>query len=116
MHDNASADQHEVELRSIVEENARKERWCVRALVVLLIFEAVVFWKYAGDKPWYETLAFILCDLGVAAAVGGEVIFEARRSTAQSELQRISDERVAASIAQAAEAEKRAAEANQKAE
>ena len=116
MPDNASAAHHEVELRRVVEENARRETWCVRALVLVLILEAVVFWRYAGDKPWYETLAFILADLGVALTVGGEVIFEARRSSVQSSLNRISEEKVAASLARAAEADARAAEAKLKAE
>jgi hypothetical protein len=110
MPDSINVDSHETELRRAVENCARLETWCVRVVVVALIFEAVVLWWYVDPKKWHETAWLILCDVVLALAIGGEIIFEVRRSKHQSELQNISDQKVAASLERAAEANARAAE------
>ncbi|HEV3457308.1 MAG TPA: hypothetical protein VHG32_12175 [Thermoanaerobaculia bacterium] len=114
---------NEAELEREVEVSSRRVDFCTRAVVLALIFEAVVLWEYSGNKTLRETALFIACDLLLAVAIYGEITFGKAHSTAQSKLKRLSDQRVAASTERAAEANRkakesgeRAAEANQKAE
>jgi hypothetical protein len=106
----------EAALKREVEENSRRENFCERTVIVALIFEAVVLFQYSGDKPPLETALLITCNLLLAVAIAGEIGFGGKRSIAQAELQRLSDERVASSLAEAEQAKARAAEANQRAE
>src|ERR1700730_1718589 len=96
----------EVELRRAVETNSCLETWCARAVVAALVFEAIVLWWYADPKKWHETAALILCDVLLAVAIAGEIVFGRRVNNAQSDLQTISGQKVAASLAQAEEAKK----------
>ena len=101
----------EAELRREVRTTARRVDSCARAVVVALIFEALVLWEYAGNKPLRETVLFIACDLLLAIAIYGEITFGNKLSAAQAGLQRLSDQKVAESNERAAEATRKAEEA-----
>jgi hypothetical protein len=102
----------EVELRRAVEINSCLETWCARAVVAALVFEAIVLWWYADPKKWHETAALILSDVLLAVAIAWEIVFGRRANNALSDLQTISDQKVAESNERAAEANRKAEEAN----
>lgn len=79
------------------------------AIVAGLVFEVIVLLWFSKDRSWLETGALIIANLIIAAGVGLEIHFGHRVGAASMDLQRISDEKIA-------EAEARAAEANQKAQ
>jgi hypothetical protein len=73
-----------------------------------LLFEVIILLAYSAEKPWHETALLIISALVIAVGVWGEDHFAHEADAANVELQRLSDERVAAAEARAAEATARA--------
>jgi hypothetical protein len=86
----------EQELKTDFEVSAGRENLSAWAVVLALLFEAVLLWRYSSSKSPAETALFILADLVIAGGVYGEIRFGRRASAAGAELQHISDAKVAA--------------------
>src|SRR6266404_4597147 len=100
------------ELRSAFERWARREDWSAWLIVGALVVEAFVVWEFADSKSLCETISLIVVDLAIAAGVYGEIHFSNKGKAAAAELQRISDEKVAAADAMAEAARTEAAKAS----
>jgi hypothetical protein len=96
----------EKELRDEFERYSDRENWSAWLIVVALLMEAYAAWYFSTpDKEWYETTFLIAANLAIAAGVYGEIRFGRKADTVGEALQQISDERIAASEARAAEAQ-----------
>src|SRR5947209_7432973 len=101
----------ESELRGECEKYGRRANQSAWTLVLVLVFEAALLWKFSSDKSLLETILFIASDLALAASIYGEIHWERKAHAASAELQRIADENVAEALARAAEANEKALEA-----
>ena len=99
------------DLKGVVSKNTRLIRWSAGAIVAGLIGEVLVLLWFSAEKSLVETTLLIATNLTIAAGVLGEDYFAHKVGEAASELQGISDEKIAAAEVQAAEANARAVEA-----
>lgn len=88
--------------------NSRRARWYARVIVGGLLFEVIVLLAYSAEKSWQETALLIASALIIAAGVWGEDHHTHDADSANNDLQRISDQKIAEANARASEAQLRA--------
>ena len=98
----------EGKLRNTAAINSRRARRYARVIVGGLLFEVIILLVYSAQKSWHETAFLIISALIIAAGVWGEDRHAHEADSANNELQRISDEKIAEANVRAAEAQLRA--------
>ena len=93
----------EGKLKNRASTNSRRARWYARAIVGGLLFEVIILLAYSAEKSWHETALLIASALVIAMGVWGEDHHAHEADSANAELQRISEEHVAAAETRAAQ-------------
>jgi hypothetical protein len=96
-------------LKTVFAANRDWAEWSNFAVIAGLVVEMIVLWIFSHGKG--ESIFLTIAVLIIGVGVFGEYRFGSRAADAASELQRISDERVASLGRDAAEAKERAANA-----
>lgn len=96
------------DLKSIFENNRRWAEWSAKAIVIGLALDIVVLLLFSANKSFWEIVSGIFATLVIAAGVLAEIHFDGKAGDSASELQRVSDEKIAESNAIAEEARARA--------
>ena len=97
-------------LKKLVDSFERRALWCGIMVVAGLVIEVALAFLFPHGETRLEIWGPIGADTLVALGVFGEVLFARKAKTISEEVQRESDERVAASESRAAEALQRAEE------
>ena len=96
------------DLKDIFENNRRWAEWSAKVVVAGLALDIVVLLLFSANKSWLETTSGIFATFVIAAGVWAEIHFDGKSGDAATELQRISDEKIAESNAIAETARERA--------
>lgn len=108
-------DEDEQQLRTTIENYTKRGDRSAFLVIAALVFEAGLAWWFSAGRPFVETCLLVAVDLTIAVGVYGEIHFANAAKAAVAELQRISDERVAAANASSAQANERASTLNERA-